>query len=83
MHNLADISPITGVRALAERYHAFILDLWGVIHDGQTPYPGAAETLKALRDAGRKTILLSNAPRRSHAVAAAMERMGLGVTAVG
>ncbi|EKV31677.1 putative sugar phosphatase of the HAD superfamily [Caenispirillum salinarum AK4] len=73
----AEIPLIDGVRALAERYDAFILDLWGVIHDGQTAYPDAAETLAALREAGRKTILLSNAPRRAHTVAAAMERMGL------
>lgn len=73
-----EIPLIPGVRALAERYDAFILDLWGVIHDGQTAYPDSAETLKALREAGRKTILLSNAPRRAHTVATAMVRMGLG-----
>jgi ribonucleotide monophosphatase NagD (HAD superfamily) len=74
----AEIPLLPGVRALAERYDAFILDLWGVIHDGQTAYPHAAEALRALADAGRKTILLSNAPRRSHTVSASMERMGLG-----
>lgn len=79
----ADIPLLSGVRVLAERYDAFILDLWGVIHDGQTAYPDAAETLKALRDAGRKTILLSNAPRRSHTVATAMEGMGLGADLYG
>ena len=30
---------IGGVRELAPRYNGFILDLWGVIHDGVTPIP--------------------------------------------
>ena len=29
---------------LAERYDGFVLDLWGVIHDGVKPYPGAVAT---------------------------------------
>ena len=28
-----------GVAALASRYDGFILDLWGVIHDGVAPLP--------------------------------------------
>jgi HAD superfamily hydrolase (TIGR01459 family) len=62
---------------VADRYDGFILDLWGLIHDGETPYPPAAATLAALRDAGKKTLLLSNAPRRAYALVEAMERMGL------
>src|SRR5579875_912193 len=34
---------------LAPRYDGFILDLWGVIHDGAAPLPGAIECLAALR----------------------------------
>jgi HAD superfamily hydrolase (TIGR01459 family) len=59
-------------------FDGFILDLWGVIHDGQTPYPPAAETLRQLRDAGKKTLLLSNAPRRAHALVTTMTGMGIG-----
>ena len=36
---------ITGFGPLAARYDGFILDLWGVIHDGVKPYPGAADCL--------------------------------------
>lgn len=62
---------------LAERYDGFVLDLWGVIHDGVTPYPGAIATLEALRRAGKRSVLLSNAPRRAVAAQAAMRAMGI------
>ena len=29
-------------------YKAFILDIWGVLHDGVKPYPGAIDCLRAL-----------------------------------
>ncbi|WP_439580077.1 TIGR01459 family HAD-type hydrolase [Elioraea sp.] len=62
---------------LAERYDGFVLDLWGVIHDGVNPYPGAVQTLAGLRRAGKRSVLLSNAPRRSHAAQTAMRTMGI------
>jgi HAD superfamily hydrolase (TIGR01459 family) len=64
--------------SVADDYDGFIIDLWGVIHDGVTPYPGAVEVLRRLRDARKPAILLSNAPRRSSAAVAAMRAMGIG-----
>ena len=68
---------LPGMAALAPRYNGFILDLWGVIHDGVRPYPGAADCLARLRDAGKRCVLLSNAPRRSPAAEAMLQAMGL------
>ena len=62
---------------LAERYNGFILDLWGVIHDGIDAFPHAIETLKQLRAAGKRTLLLSNVPRPNDAVRTMMRRMGI------
>ncbi len=62
---------------LAARYDGFILDLWGVIHDGVTPYPGAVDCLRHLKALGKPAILLSNAPRRAHVAAEAMRGMGI------
>jgi HAD superfamily hydrolase (TIGR01459 family) len=67
-----------GFAALAARYDGFILDLWGVIHDGVSPYPGAIECLRRLREAGKPAVLLSNAPRRADVAADAMRGMGIG-----
>ena len=65
------------LREISDRYDGFILDLWGLIHDGETPYPPAKATLAALQSAGKKTLLLSNAPRRAYALVEAMTRMGI------
>ena len=63
--------------SLARRHDGFILDLWGVIHDGVKPYPGAADCLAQIKALGKPAVLLSNAPRRAHAAQAAMRAMGI------
>ena len=68
---------LEGFEALAERYDGFIIDLWGVVHDGVRPCPGAVDCLARLKAAGRRSVLLSNAPRRAHAAQAAMRAMGI------
>jgi HAD superfamily hydrolase (TIGR01459 family) len=69
---------LSGLREIERDFDGFILDLWGLIHDGERAYPPAADTLRALKGAGKKTLLLSNAPRRAHALVEAMTRMGIG-----
>lgn len=68
---------VAGVGALAERYEALILDLWGVLHDGLKPYPEVIACLKQLRAAGKRLCALSNAPRRVDRIARHMHEMGL------
>jgi len=62
---------------LAERYDAFILDLWGVVHDGRAPYPGAVECLARLREAGKPVAFLTNAPRRAWFINEFLDGMGV------
>ncbi len=68
---------LDGFASLAARYDGFILDLWGVIHDGVSPYPGAVDCLRHIRALGKPAVLLSNAPRRAHPAAVAMRGMGI------
>src|SRR3984957_3767996 len=68
---------LSGFAPLAERYDGFVLDLWGVIHDGVNAFPHAVECLKQLRVAGKRTLLLSNVPRPNAAVRTMMRRMGI------
>jgi HAD superfamily hydrolase (TIGR01459 family) len=68
---------LSGFAPLAERYNGFVLDLWGVIHDGVNAFPHAVECLKQLRAAGKRTLLLSNVPRPNGAVQSMMQRMGI------
>jgi HAD superfamily hydrolase (TIGR01459 family) len=67
-----------GVAPLAARYDGFVLDLWGVIHDGITAYPQVTDTLRHLKERGKRVVLLSNAPRRAAEIERAMEaNMGI------
>ncbi|HWX50400.1 MAG TPA: TIGR01459 family HAD-type hydrolase [Roseomonas sp.] len=68
---------LESVAPLAESHDGFILDIWGVLHDGEKPYPGVPEALRELRARGKRVVLLSNAPRRAWTVGAALAEMGL------
>ncbi len=70
-------STIQNIEAIADQYDAFILDIFGVLHDGITPFPDTKRTLEAMKAAGKKVCLLSNSPRRADNAAAQMEGMGL------
>jgi ribonucleotide monophosphatase NagD (HAD superfamily) len=43
---------LPGFAPLAKRFDGFILDLWGVIHDGVNAFPHAVDCLTRLRAAG-------------------------------
>lgn len=61
-------------------YSAYIFDLDGTIYLGDTALPGAAETVAALRAAGRRTIFLSNNPTRTRQqYVEKLSRMGIPV----
>ena len=68
---------LSGLSEITDDFDGFILDLWGLIHDGVTAYPGVVETFKALKQAKVATILLSNAPRRSRLLVDGMTAMGI------
>ncbi len=69
---------LDGIAPLAPAYDGLIVDLWGVIHDGVRPYEGAGECLSRLRAAGKRVVLLSNAPRRADSIRRQLRRMGVG-----
>ncbi|MPZ08836.1 MAG: TIGR01459 family HAD-type hydrolase [Kiloniellaceae bacterium] len=73
----AEVPFYPGLSALAERYDAFIIDLWGVMHDGLQAYPAAVEALRELRAAGKRSVVLSNAPRRAAAIAKRNAEIGI------
>lgn len=68
---------LTGLRQIADHYDGFILDLWGIIHDGFTRYPGTRETLAELKRLGKRTVMLSNAPRRAASLVELMTELGI------
>lgn len=68
---------IEGMRELAPSYDGFILDLWGVVHDGTAPFPGVLDCMERLLGAGKRVVLLSNAPRRSEDVKRRIATIGV------
>src|SRR5438477_9077587 len=71
------IRVISGVREIAPGYDGYILDLWGVVHDGTAPFPGVLDCMQRLIAAGKRLVLLSNAPRRSDDVIRRITRIGV------
>ena len=68
---------LSGLAGVAGDYDLFILDLWGVVHDGEAVFPGAVDCLQRLRRRGARVVLLSNAARLSDSVAAHLVNLGV------
>ncbi len=62
---------------LAEKYDGFLVDLWGVVHDGTRLYPGAKQCLEELHRLGKRVVFISNAPRRSAKAAKVLDSLGI------
>ena len=67
---------INGLSEIIDHYSAFLVDQFGVLHDGQRPYPMAAFCLRAMRDAGREVLVLSNSGRRAGHNIDRLQRLG-------
>jgi HAD superfamily hydrolase (TIGR01459 family) len=68
---------VHGVREIAADYDGFVLDLWGVVHDGVKPYPGVLDCMAKLLAEGKRVVLLSNAPRRAYDVVNRITAIGV------
>ncbi|AZV19795.1 TIGR01459 family HAD-type hydrolase [Mesorhizobium sp. M7A.F.Ce.TU.012.03.2.1] len=70
------IERLDGIGPLAERYNVFLLDQFGVLHDGTRPYPGAVAALSALKRAGKTVVLVSNSGRRARPNESRLMKLG-------
>ncbi|MEM8821793.1 MAG: TIGR01459 family HAD-type hydrolase [Pseudomonadota bacterium] len=61
---------------IAEQFDAIVLDQWGVLHDGGSPFPGAIAALEKLSAGGVRLAVLSNSGRRSGPNAKRVAEMG-------
>lgn len=62
---------------IAGFYEGYILDLWGVVHNGIAPFEDTIPTLLEMKRSKRHVWFLSNAPRRAAVVARFLEGMGI------
>jgi HAD superfamily hydrolase (TIGR01459 family) len=69
---------IPGLSGIADKYDIFLIDQWGVLHNGIQPYPGVIEALNGLKNLGKDVVVLSNSGLRSNDNI--MRLHGLGIT---
>jgi len=68
---------IAGLSAIARDFDAMLIDQFGVIHDGQKLYPGAAEALSELHALGIPVIVMTNSGKRAAPNTRRVVRMGI------
>uniref|UniRef100_A0A6S8V0G4 Uncharacterized protein n=1 Tax=Chaetoceros debilis TaxID=122233 RepID=A0A6S8V0G4_9STRA len=60
----SSLNHVDGIEALSSSYSTFLLDMWGVMHNGSVPYEGVVDTIQTLKDANKRLIILSNSSKR-------------------
>lgn len=74
---MPQIAMLDGLRRIAAGYDLFLIDQWGVIHNGQHVHAGAVAAMRALREAGKIIVLISNSSKRATVSVAALTAMGV------
>jgi HAD superfamily hydrolase (TIGR01459 family) len=67
---------IGGLREIADQFDLFLVDQYGVLHDGVAAYPGAIEGLAKLASSGRKIVVLTNSGKSAMANRARLAALG-------
>jgi HAD superfamily hydrolase (TIGR01459 family) len=68
---------ISGLQEIHSFYEAFIIDLWGVVHDGYALFSSVAECLKELKKANKSVLFLTNSPQRESYLRAHLASLGV------
>ncbi len=71
------IPVIDSVKDIGSRYRAWLVDIWGVMHNGGDAYPGAVAATRAFRQSGGIVVLLSNSPRPTSGVQNQLRNLGV------
>jgi HAD superfamily hydrolase (TIGR01450 family) len=72
---------IPGIHAISSSYDTFLLDMWGVMHNGSKPYDGVLHTVQQLKQAGKKMIILSNSSKRIDDAEKVLVKLGFDIRA--
>ncbi len=72
-----EIPVIASIKELGSRYAAWLVDIWGVMHNGHRAFPPAVAATEAFRKEGGILVLLSNSPRPSAGVQEQLSRLGV------
>lgn len=68
---------VSSIAPFAEGTSAWLVDIWGVIHNGVKPYLDACAACARFREAGGLVVLVSNSPRPHASVLAQLDGIGV------
>jgi HAD superfamily hydrolase (TIGR01459 family) len=68
---------LSSLDPLFNDYDAIYCDVWGVVHNGRTPFKPACEALSRARAAGKPVILVSNVPKPREPIPGQLDRIGV------
>jgi HAD superfamily hydrolase (TIGR01459 family) len=71
------IPVIKSIAHLAAETDAWLVDIWGVVHNGVMPFDNAGDACVRFREGGGVVLLLSNSPRPSAGVRAQLDQIGV------
>ena len=69
------IKKLDHLSEIYNEYDAFLIDLWGVMHNGIKLNVSAINTVKKLEDKGKRIIFLTNAPRPTEKVVQFLKKL--------
>ena len=76
MASIHSVRQLASLADVVDEFDAFIIDQFGVLHDGYKRYDKAVATLQMLVDTGKAVIILSNSGKRSHINIERMQKLG-------
>lgn len=68
---------VSGLAGLVDEYDGYLVDSYGVLHDGKSLYPGTRDCLMHLRRHEKRVVILTNTPRRASTVGKEIARVGV------
>ena len=68
------------LKELFNAFDAFIIDQWGVLHNGKVLYDGVKEFFELARDMGKPIVILSNSGKPSQINAERIAKLGIDQT---
>ncbi len=66
-----------GISDISDGYSGFIIDQWGVLHDGVKAYDGVINCLTELKERHKYIIILSNSGKRAQTNADRLSELGI------
>ena len=73
----APIPEVSSISPLCQDADVWLVDIWGVLHNGIRPFLSAGEACRKFRDHGGRVILVSNSPRPAEGVARQLRDIGV------